>query len=90
MRWRCWAAPPPRPGCPAEPEQDRAALKAGGRKRNIEEKAQEIQAVLRAQQLAAPAAVTAAYGAATRATVNILLELTDQISAARDRAGPTF
>jgi hypothetical protein len=74
-------APTPDQGARLSLSKIGAALKAGGRKRNIEEKAQEIQAVLRAQQLAAPAAVTAAYGAATRATVNILLELTDQISA---------
>ena len=90
MRWRCWAAPTPDQGARLSLSKIGAALKAGGRKRNIEEKAQEIQAVLRAQQLAAPAAVTAAYGAATRATVNILLELTDQISAVETELAQHF
>jgi hypothetical protein len=83
-------APTPDQGARLSLSKIGAALKAGGRKRNIEEKAQEIQAVLRAQQLAAPAAVTAAYGAATRATVNILLELTDQISAVETELAQHF
>jgi hypothetical protein len=83
-------APTPDQGARLSLSKIGAALKAGGRKRNIEEKAQEIQAVLRAQQLAAPAAVTAAYGAATRATVHILLELTDQISAVETELAQHF
>jgi hypothetical protein len=83
-------APTPDQGARLSLSKIGAALKAGGRKRNIEEKAQEIQAVLRAQQLAAPAAVTAASGAATRATVNILLELTDQISAVETELAQHF
>jgi Transposase/Transposase IS116/IS110/IS902 family len=83
-------APTPDQGARLSLSKIGAALKAGGRKRNIEEKVQEIQAVLRAQQLAAPAAVTAAYGAATRATVNILLELTDQISAVETELAQHF
>jgi hypothetical protein len=83
-------APTPDQGARLRLSKIGAALKAGGRKRNIEEKAQEIQAVLRAQQLAAPAAVTAAYGAATRATVHILLELTDQISAVETELAQHF
>ncbi len=57
-----------------------SALKAGGRQRNIDERARQIQAALRTEQLAAPEAVTQACGAITRATVNVLIELTDQIS----------
>lgn len=45
----------------------RSALKAAGRQRNLEARALEIQAVLRTEQLAAPSAVTAAFGATTRA-----------------------
>jgi transposase/transposase IS116/IS110/IS902 family protein len=73
-------APTPGQGARLSLSKIGAALKAGGRKRNIEEKAQEIQAILRSEQLGAPEAVTTAYGAITRATVNILLELTEQIS----------
>jgi hypothetical protein len=73
-------APTPKEGARLSLSKITATLKAGGRQRNIDERAREIQAVLRARQLAAPEAVAAAYGAATRATVNILIELTDQIS----------
>ena len=38
------------------------------------------QAMLRTEQLAAPAAVTAAFGASTRAAVGIIAELNRQIS----------
>ena len=58
----------------------RSALKAAGRQRNLEARALEIQAALRTEQLAAPAAVTAAFGASTRAAVGIIIELNHQIS----------
>jgi hypothetical protein len=53
----------------------RSALKAAGRQRNLEARAAQIQAALRTEQLAAPAAVTAAFAATTRAAVGILIEL---------------
>ncbi|MCW2592188.1 MAG: transposase, family, partial [Mycobacterium sp.] len=58
----------------------RSALKAAGRQRNIDTRALQIQQMLRREQLAAPAAVTAAFGATTRATVNIIAELNQQIT----------
>lgn len=61
----------------------RSALKAAGRQRNLDTRALEIQAALRAEQLAAPAAVTAAFGATTRAAVAIIAELNHQITAPR-------
>jgi len=73
-------APTPDQGARLSLSKIAAALKAGGRKRYIDERAREIQAVLRSEQLTAPEAVTAAYGATTRATDNLLLELTIQIS----------
>jgi transposase len=57
----------------------RAALKAAGRQRNLDTRALEIQEILRTPQLAAPAAVTAAFGASTRAAVGIIAELNRQI-----------
>ena len=47
----------------------RSALKRAGRQRNLDVRAQQIAAVLRTEQLAAPAAVTAAFAATTRAAV---------------------
>jgi transposase len=58
----------------------RSALKAAGRQRNLDTRALEIQTVLRTEQLAAPAAVTAAFGATTRAAVAIIAELNRQIA----------
>jgi transposase len=59
----------------------RSALKAAGRQRNLDARASEIQTALRIEQLCAPAAVTAAFGATTRAAVAIIGELNNQIAA---------
>jgi hypothetical protein len=74
-------APTPDQGARLSLSKIAAALKAGGRTRYIDERAREIHAILRSEQLSAPEAVTAAYGATTSAIVNILVELTNQISA---------
>jgi len=58
----------------------RSALKRAGRQRNLDARAQEITAALRTEQLAAPAAITAAFAATTRAAVGIIIELNRQIS----------
>ena len=58
----------------------RSALKAAGRKRNLDTRALQIQEMLRTEQLAAPAAVAAAFGASTRAAVGIIAELNRQIA----------
>jgi transposase len=58
----------------------RSALKAAGRQRNHDTRALQIQEMLRTEQLAAPAAVSAAFGASTRAAVGIIAELNRQIS----------
>jgi transposase len=58
----------------------RAALKTAGRQRNLDTRALQIQAALRTEQLTAPAAVTAAFGATTHAAVGIIAELNRQIS----------
>ena len=57
----------------------RSALKAAGRQRNLDTQGLRIQAMLRTEHLPAPAAVTAAFGATTRATVGIIAELNRQI-----------
>jgi transposase len=58
----------------------RAALKRGGRQRYLDARAREIQAALRTEQLSAPAPVSAAFAATTRATVAIIVELNRQIA----------
>jgi transposase len=57
-----------------------SALKRAGRQRNLQQRAQQIQAALRTEQLAASEAVTTAFAATTRAAVGIISELNRQIS----------
>lgn len=58
----------------------RSALKAAGRQRNLDARALQIQDILHREQLVAPASVSAAFGATTRAAVGIIIELNHQIS----------
>jgi hypothetical protein len=83
-------APTPQQGARLSLSKIGAALKAGGRQRNIEARAREIQAALRTQHLTAAAPVAAAFGAATTATVAILAELNAQIAALEAELGTHF
>ncbi|KAF0957388.1 IS110 family transposase ISMpa1 [Rhodococcus sp. T7] len=58
----------------------RSALKKAGRQRNLDSRAREIQAGLRAQHLTAPAPVVAAFAATTSAAVALIVELNRQIT----------
>jgi len=58
-----------------------AALRRGGRQRNVAGRAAVIQAALRAPQMRTPAAVEAAYGAQVAAMVAVIAEMTRQIAA---------
>ena len=73
-------APSPEQGAHLRLTAIQAALKRGGRQRNIAARAREIRAALGTEQLAAPATVTAAFAATTRAAVGIIAELNRQIS----------
>jgi transposase len=73
-------APTPVEGARLTLGQIQAALKRGGRQRNLERRATEIQTTLRVGQLAAPDAVADAFGATTRAAVGIITELNRQIT----------
>jgi Transposase/Transposase IS116/IS110/IS902 family len=73
-------APTPEQGARLDRPAIQSALKRGGRQRNIAERARQVQAALRCEQLAAPAAVSAAFGATTRAAVGIIAELNRQIA----------
>ena len=57
-----------------------AALRRAGRQRSIDQRAQEIQAVLRAGYLQAPPAVTGAYAAAARSAIRLITAYTTEIS----------
>lgn len=58
-----------------------AALRRGGRKRNLERRATEIREALRAPQLDAPAAVAVASGTAASALVAVIGVFNTQIAA---------
>lgn len=73
-------APTPADGADLSPSKIRSALKHAGRQRNIDARAQEIAAALRTEQLAAPAPVSAAFAATTRAVLGIIGELNRQIA----------
>ena len=73
-------APTPEQGAHLRLTAIHSALKRGGRQRNVDARAREIRAALRSEQLAAPAAVAAAFAATTRATVGVIGELNRQIA----------
>lgn len=83
-------APDPATGARLTISQLKAALRAGGRKRYIDATAQRIQQNLRAPQLQAPAAITAAYAASTSALVALIATFNTQIAALEDQLGSTF
>ena len=60
--------------------QLRSALKRGGRQRNLEARATEIQAALRTPQLAAPPAVAVAFAATTKALIEVIAGLNGAIA----------
>ena len=57
-----------------------SALRRGGRQRRIDQRAVEIQAALRTEQLAAPALVNESMGSVVRALVAVSAQLTTQIA----------
>jgi len=59
--------------------QIRGALRRGGRQRNLDTRAAEIQQALRSPQLSAPSAVTDAFAATSHALVEIIAGLNRQI-----------
>lgn len=73
-------APTPAAGARLSKPQIVAALKRGGRQRNLQKRADEIQPALRTSQLTVPEQLTRAFGATTKATVGILIELNRQIN----------
>jgi transposase len=72
-------APTPTQGAHLPLTALQAALKRGGRQRNIAARAREIRAALHTEQLTAPDPVATAFAATTRATVGIIAELNRQI-----------
>lgn len=73
-------APDPLTAARLTSSQLKAALRAGGRRRNLDATAGRIQAVLRTEQMRAPAAVTAAYAGVVTAQVGIIAALNTQLA----------
>jgi len=84
------AAPTPAVGRTLSLAKLAAILRRAGRGRNVEAKAAEIQAHLRAPQLAATPLVNAAYGKSVAATVPILRELNAQLASIEAELAPAF
>jgi hypothetical protein len=75
------AAPTPGAGRSMSAGRIAAALKRGGRRRRVAERAGKIREALRSPQLEAPDVLTRAYGEVVRSTVRIVAEMTEQIDA---------
>lgn len=73
-------APRPAEGAALSLSQLRAALKRGGRQRNLDKRAGEIQVELRVEHLQAAPDVVDAFAATTRAAVAVIAELNRQIA----------
>lgn len=73
-------APTPEQGRSLTRSQIKAALKRGGRQRNLDTRTETIRAALREGQLQASPAVTDAFSVTTTATVGIIGELNTQIN----------
>jgi len=74
-------APTPATGRSLTRSQITAALKRGGRRRNLDGRTETIRTALRVGQLQAPPAVAEAFAATTKAAVGIIRELNTQIDA---------
>jgi transposase len=72
-------APTPELGQRLSTSKITSALRASGRRRNIDRRAAAIRDALRAPQLTAPPAVADAYGDTTKALVAVIAALTAQI-----------
>jgi hypothetical protein len=83
-------APTPELGRGLSRSKIAGALRRGGRQRNIDEQAQQIQAALRSDQLAAPQRIADAYGVVTRSTVAVITSLNREIALLEEALGEGF
>jgi len=83
-------APTPTLGASLSRSKIGAALRRGGRQRRVEERAVEIQAALRSEQLAAPPAIEAAMGISVAASVAVLAEMVAQIGHLAEELSSNF
>jgi hypothetical protein len=67
-----------------------SALRRGGRQRNVDTRAAQIQAALRVEHLQAPVAVASAYGAVCRSAVAMIVAYNGEIAALEEALGEGF
>ena len=83
-------APTPELGRRISRSKIAAALRRGGRQRNVEDRAVEIQTALRSPQLAASTVLSAAYGVVTRSTIAVITSLTREIATLEEAMSEGF
>ena len=83
-------APTPELGRALSRSKIAAALRRGGRQRNVDAHAERIQAALRSEQLAAPARISDAYGVVVRSTVAVIGSLNREIGVLEEALGEGF
>ena len=83
-------APTPELGRSVSRSKIAAALRRGGRQRNVDERAERIQAALRSEQLSAPPRIADAYGVVTRSTVAVITSLNREIALLEEALGEGF
>jgi hypothetical protein len=83
-------APTPELGRQLSQAKIAPALRRGGRQRNLQPRAAQIQAALRSEQLAAPDRLSDAYGVVARSGVAVVISLTREIAALEEALGEGF
>ncbi len=83
-------APSPDQAARLSVAQIRSALRRGGRQRNLDTRAAEIQQALRSPQLSAPGAVAAAFAATTTALVEVIASLNTAIAELETELASSF
>mgnify|MGYP001813215859 FL=1 len=83
-------APNPADAARLSVAQIRSALRRGGRQRNLDRRAADIQQALRSPQLTAPVAVTAAFAATTGALVDVITGLNTAIAELETELASSF
>jgi hypothetical protein len=83
-------APTPELGRLVSRSKIASALRRGGRQRNVDARAAEIQAALRSEQLTAPGRLSTAYGVVARSTVAVIVSLTREIAALEEALDEGF
>ncbi|WP_262324609.1 IS110 family transposase [Acidiferrimicrobium sp. IK] len=84
------AAPTPSLGRTLSRKRIASAIARAGRQRRLEERVEQIQAALRAEQLAAPAVVSEAMGASVAALVAVIAELNNQVARLEEQLAEGF